>query len=116
MVVADAFKPLALNVNKDVRKNVRQEIPNELLLKTYPNPFDQLLNIEYTIAEQSHVRLTVYDINGRVIKTLVDKEQTSDHYSIQWDSSVQSAGMYIIILQTRDKQIIRRVVLTRKNT
>ncbi len=116
MVVSDAFKPFALNVNLSDVKNDKEELPHELLLRTYPNPFDQLLNIEYTITEQTHVRLIVYDLSGRIIKILLDKEQMPDIYSVQWDSSVLSAGMYIVKLQTRNKQIVKKVILTRKNT
>ena len=115
MIVSDAFKPLVLNVIKSVVTNVTKDIPIGLKFITYPNPFNHFLNIEYTIPNQTNVRLTVYDLYGRIIQILVNEKQEPDKYSIQWDSSNQSVGMYIIKLQIGDEQIIKKVILTRKN-
>jgi hypothetical protein len=116
MIVADAFNPHALNVNKNIPAVVKKDEPDELQLKTYPNPFEHFLNIEYYISKQINISLTIYDSYGRIIKVLVDDVQKPDHYSIQWEPYLQSGGMYIIKLQIGTRQIIRKVMLTRKNT
>lgn len=71
------------------------------------------LNIEYQIKEQSHISLTIFDISGRIIDIPVDQLQDPDRYFIQWDSSMQPAGTYIIKLNAGEKQIIRKVSLVR---
>jgi hypothetical protein len=116
MIVADAFKPLALNVNKNMPADVKREESDELRLKTYPNPFDHFLNIEYIVSKQTNVRLVIYDSYGKIIKILIDEVQKPDNYSIKWEPYIQSGGIYIIRLQIGDRQIVRKVILTRKNT
>ena len=115
MIISDAFKSFELHTNISIMTNAIQDISGELNLKAYPNPFEHFLNIEYSISEQTKVRLAIYDIYGRIIQQLVDEEQNPDHYSIQWDSSLKHGGMYIIKLQAGAKQIIRKIMLTRKN-
>jgi hypothetical protein len=114
MIVSDAFRSFAFNVNTGMEKSM-PDITEEVKFKAYPNPFKHFLNVEYNISEPIHVRLTIYDLYGRIIEKLVDEEQKPDHYSIQWDSSLRSGGMYIIKLQTGAKQTIQKIMLTRKN-
>ena len=87
------------------------DISEDMKLKVYPNPFDHFLNIEYSIPEQTHVRLTVYDIYGRIIQKLVDANEDPDHYSVQWNASSEPEGIYIIKLQTGTKQKTEKVTL-----
>ena len=89
------------------------KLTDELELKSYPNPFDIALNIEYQIKEQAHISLTIYDISGKIIDIPVDQLQDPDRYIIQWNSSKQPAGTYIIKLNAGKKQIIRKVSLVR---
>jgi hypothetical protein len=114
MIVADAYKSFKLNAGTVKAENIQGEETGGLRLKTYPNPFDQFLNIEYAIAEGSRIRLAVYDPYGKLIKVLVDGEQKADSYLVRWDSSMNSEGMYIIKLQAGLKQVIRKVILVKK--
>jgi hypothetical protein len=91
-------------------------VSDELQLKTYPNPFDHYLNIEYNISKQTNVSLIISDSYGKKIKVLVDEEQKPGNYTVKWEPYLQSGGMYIIKLQTGARQIVRKVILTRKNT
>ena len=112
MIVADAFKAFELNVKSGTGIN-EPESTDGFELKSYPNPFDMALNIEYQIKVQAHISLTIYDISGRIIDIPVDQLQDPDRYIIRWDSSVQPAGTYIIKLNAGEKQIIRKVSLVR---
>ena len=112
MIVADAFKAFELNVKSGTGIN-EPESTDGFELKSYPNPFDMALNIEYQIKVQAHISLTIYDISGRIIDIPVDQLQDPDRYIIRWDLSLQPAGTYIIKLNADEKQIIRKVSLVR---
>jgi len=57
------------------------------LYQNYPNPFNPSTNIEYTIPEKGFVQLTIYDVSGREVKTLVAMEQNAGAYRMTWDAS-----------------------------
>jgi hypothetical protein len=50
----------------------------------YPNPFSDYIEMNYTLTQPSHCELTIYDINGRLVKTLMSRQQLPGNYSIQW--------------------------------
>ena len=81
-------------------KNETVSLPNNFELRqNYPNPFNPTTRIDYTIAQASKVILDVYDILGRHIQTLVNNEQVPGRYSVQFDGSKLSSGVYIYRLQ-----------------
>ncbi len=77
------------------------EFPKEFTLyQNYPNPFNPVTNIHYGIPNKSHVNIKIYDLLGREVRTLVDKEQEASYYNIIWDSKDNfgnnvSSGMYL---------------------
>jgi hypothetical protein len=70
-------------------------VPTEFALsQNYPNPFNPSTTIRYDVAKLSHVRISVYDVLGRNIATLVDGMQTPSQYVIHWSPAGQSSGTY----------------------
>ena len=55
------------------------------LEQNVPNPFNPVTTIKYSIAQDTDVRLVVYDVSGRRVRTLVDDHQRADVYKINWD-------------------------------
>lgn len=77
-------------------------LPVEFTLKqNYPNPFNPATNIEYGLPRNAHVELTVYDLTGRKVATLMRENQTAGMHAIQFDASSLSSGVYIYRLQGR---------------
>lgn len=71
-----------------------------------PNPFWNIAQIKYSIPQENHVNLIVYDISGRKIKTLVSGEKTSGSYTVRWngrdeDGTLVKNGVYFIKLKTK---------------
>jgi hypothetical protein len=64
------------------------------ILPNYPNPFNLLTNIEYRIANSGFVSLKVFDILGREVATLVNEVKSPGTYSIRWNASKCTSGMY----------------------
>ena len=68
------------------------------LIKNYPNPFNPNTTIEYYLGESGLVTLSVYDINGKLIDSIVNTYQVSGKHSIIWQPNNISSGMYYINL------------------
>ncbi|MBK6990387.1 MAG: T9SS type A sorting domain-containing protein [Chitinophagaceae bacterium] len=68
---------------------------NYVLGQNYPNPFDEATNISYYIPKTCNVRISLIDVNGRVIKVLQDrKNQTAGGYTLSFNRSSIAKGIY----------------------
>ncbi len=72
------------------------------LHQNYPNPFNPSTYIRFDIPRESHVRLTVYNMLGQQVATLVDEENTPGTYEVLFDASHLPTGMYMYRLQAGD--------------
>jgi hypothetical protein len=83
-----------------------ERIPQEYnYICNYPNPFNIQTTITYTISRDSNISLSIYNIGGKLIKTLISSFQESGKYRIYWDGlddsgNFCSAGIYLIHLKT----------------
>ena len=81
-------------------------LPTEFALhQNYPNPFNPTTTLRYDLPVDAMVNITIYDIMGRSIKSLVNSNQTAGYRSIRWDGRNNlgegvSAGIYFYMLQT----------------
>lgn len=65
------------------------------LFPNYPNPFNPTTQIRYQIPVTSHVTLSVYDMLGRKVASLVDQQQAAGQYEVSWNASSRASGIYI---------------------
>lgn len=77
------------------------------LSNNYPNPFNPVTNIDYSIATDGYVSLTVYDLNGAEVRTLVGQNMVPGNYQVQWDGTNNSgenvaSGRYIVKMNAKD--------------
>ena len=82
----------------------------------YPNPFNPITTLEYDLPEDAVVNITIYDMMGRVVNTLVNGSQTAGYKSIQWDATNNlgdpvSAGLYIYAIQVGEFRQTKKMVL-----
>ena len=68
------------------------------LVKNYPNPFNPNTTIEYSLGESGMVTINAYDVNGKLIDSIVNTYQVSGKHSIIWQPNNISSGMYYINL------------------
>ncbi|MBN1894887.1 T9SS type A sorting domain-containing protein [bacterium] len=79
------------------------------LSQNYPNPFNPVTTIEYSVPAASQVRLTVYNMVGQRVATLVDGRVDAGSHTVQFDASNLTSGIYIYRLQTADKTMTRKL-------
>ncbi|MCF7807308.1 MAG: T9SS type A sorting domain-containing protein [Candidatus Marinimicrobia bacterium] len=91
--------PLTMSIGPGNNKS-----DSPILFNTYPNPFNPSTTISYDLPEHSHVKLTIYDVNGREVVTLQDNEKPAGHFELQWNGTDArgnkvSTGVYFARLQ-----------------
>jgi histidinol-phosphate aminotransferase len=84
----------------------------------YPNPFNRATQLSYSIAQRDRALLQVFDIRGRLIKTVVDEVKTPGRYNLDWNGRDQkdapvSSGSYFFRLTVGDFSQTRRMILVR---
>jgi len=83
------------------------------LYPAYPNPFNPSTRIEYTIPEQRHVLLKVFDVLGREVATLVDEVKMPGHYQSIFDAASLPSGIYLYRIEAGGVTQSKRMVLIR---
>ena len=83
------------------------------LFHNYPNPFNPMTTFKYELPEESHVILTVYDITGRNVQTLVNQSQAAGYYSVDWNASQFSSGVYFYQIHVGDFQQVGKMLLVK---
>ena len=86
------------------------------LKNCYPNPFNPVTTLRYDLPQDGLVNITIYDMMGRKVKTLVNGSQTAGYKSIRWNATNNldepvSAGMYIYMIQAGEFRQVRKMVL-----
>jgi|GEM_PF-1891096 len=86
--------------------------PNSYILsQNYPNPFNPSTTINYTIPQSSNIKIQVYDATGKEVKTLVNDFQQKGDYSISFDASRLSSGVYFYRLITANSIQTKKMIL-----
>ncbi|MDB4125849.1 C25 family cysteine peptidase [Candidatus Marinimicrobia bacterium] len=85
--------------------------PEFSLLKTYPNPFNPSLTINYSLINSSDVKIDIYDIKGTFIETILNKRLSAGSYANFWIPKGLASGSYIINLNINEKSYSNKVIL-----
>ncbi|MFV1885336.1 MAG: CotH kinase family protein [Balneola sp.] len=89
-----------------------QSTPSEIqLFQNYPNPFNPTTTISFSIEKTSLVKLEVFSMDGRLIQTLANKPFNAGAYSVRFDASSLSSGIYFYRLSTESHAVSKRLVL-----
>jgi hypothetical protein len=88
------------------------------LHQSYPNPFNAQTRIGYELPNACGVCLTIYNMLGQKVKTLVDKRQEAGRYAVGWDGTDEmggnvASGMYLYRLETGEAVVVRKALLLR---
>jgi hypothetical protein len=89
--------------------------PKEFMLsQNYPNPFNPTTTIEFTLQEDGHVVLKLYDLSGRELVTMLDEERKAGYYQlVTLDASRFGSGTYFYRLQAGGRLLTRKMLLVK---
>lgn len=95
-------------------QQTNSRIPDEYSLsQNYPNPFNPVTNIKFSIPKNGNVKLTVFDITGKVIAELVKENLNAGEYKIDFDASGLSSGVYFYKLHAEGFSETRKMILVK---
>ena len=79
--------------------------------QNYPNPFNPVTRITYTVPATSNISLIVYDALGREIKSLVNEEKSPGNYTVQFDGTDLSSGIYFYVMKANNFIETKKLIL-----
>jgi hypothetical protein len=80
-------------------------------LNTYPNPFNAITTISFSLENQSPVNISIYDLTGRLVEVLASNDYDAGIHSIIWDATDMPSGLYFARLTAGDEVSTSRMVL-----
>jgi hypothetical protein len=89
-----------------------QKVPLRWSLSVSPNPARGAFSVHYDVPSQGRVSVGVYDVDGRLVRSLSEGEVPPGRYEVKLSSGIVPAGVYFCVLDSGPKKITRKVVLT----
>ena len=91
-------------------------VPARLETSNYPNPFNPVTTIVYSLPKDSKISISIYNIKGQKVKTLVTGTQPAGSYNVTWNGKDESgkdvtSGIYFYKLKTQNNEITRKMLL-----
>lgn len=84
---------------------------NYYLAQNFPNPFNPTTTIQFSIPENSPVKLTVFELTGKVIATLIDRNLIAGEYQYNWDASKSASGIYFYRIDAGNFSQTKKMIL-----
>jgi parallel beta-helix repeat protein len=123
----DAALPVvSAQMVQDLRRAVQQVIPpvpqahhenylpapkTAILEQNYPNPFNATTTLRYAVPASGQVRLSIYNIMGQKVATLVDAQQLAGYHSVSWNGTSVASGVYIYRLEAAGQTLTHKMLL-----
>ncbi len=107
------LKLLEVKPEKQAKENSSEESNLEFSTSSYPNPFNPTTVINYTLPVDAKVLIKVYDILGREVIELVNEFKGAGKYSVQFDGSNLSSGVYFYSITADNYHQTKKIVLTK---
>ncbi len=109
--------PLYMKLTSDAQITARfvpdvTVVPSDRLMglsfyldQNFPNPFNAATCLKYSVADRGKVNLSIYNIRGELVKTMVNTFQEAGYYNIIWDGIGQGSGVYFMVLSVHNSKI-----------
>jgi len=89
-------------------------LPTEYSLsQNYPNPFNPSTYIDFALPKPSNIRITVWDVSGRMVQVIADDNMPVGNHTVRWDADGVPTGIYLFMLETEGVRIVRKGALVR---
>jgi hypothetical protein len=110
----DGFKMIREKIRKIAKLKENKIIPQEFKIsQNYPNPFNPTTKIEYSLPQNTKVKIKIYDILGRMVKVLVDEFKEAGIYTVQFDGSNYASGVYFYRIEAGKFVNTKKMVLVK---
>ena len=97
--------PSAINDGKSIVPELTK------LHQNYPNPFNPKTTINYELPITNEIELSIYNLLGKKVATLVSEKQPAGRYQVEWDASQLASGVYFYRLDSGKFSDIKKMVL-----
>ena len=97
-------------------QNISRILKSFKLSQNYPNPFNPSTSIEYEIYKPGKVEISIFDLNGRLVNTLIQENQPQGRHKVNWDGLDKSnqrvcSGFYIYSIHFDNTTLSKKMVL-----
>ncbi len=110
-VTFDEFAVITLDSPTLTSKESEADLPEQISIRNYPNPFNPATMIWFTLPIQSFITLEVYDVFGRKISELRKGQFTSGEHAVYFNASNLASGLYFARLQTPNQLLTQKMML-----
>ena len=111
LYLIDNSKPLPADIVTPMSITGTERPAAEAALTAHPNPFNPAVSFKYQVASHNNVRLSVYNMKGQLIRTLVDGPKTPGRHTVTWEAENQSSGTYLIEFRSGKSVNIKKIHL-----
>jgi hypothetical protein len=81
------------------------------LFQNYPNPFNSKTSIAFELSHPMFVNLSIYNIEGKLIRELINENLSSGYHTIKWEAEGKSSGIFFYVIKTESRTITKRLLL-----
>ena len=86
--------------------------PNQISIKSvYPNPFNPITTIDFSVSDNMPLTINIIDLQGRVVDTLIEENYAPGNYSVQYNASTLSSGVYFVELKNQSTATYSKIIL-----
>ena len=100
------------NSNVGVEKEITSDLPTEFALDNpYPNPFNHEASLSFAVPRDQHIKIAVFDLQGRVVDILTDGLYAPGYYDLKWRGNNISSGIYFLSMTAGTQQFSQKLCL-----
>lgn len=102
----------SLNFESGLSLEENNLLPNShKLLSAYPNPFNPIVTLPFSLSNNAHVELSIFNLNGLLVETLVEQVMDKGFHNIKWNADSEGSGIYFYTLESEGYVDSRKIVL-----
>ena len=92
---------------------IHSSIPSSIKLSdAYPNPFNPITNIEFSITQEEYISIKIYDVMGKLVDILADNQKFErGNHILTWNASSLTSGLYFIRAESKNNISVQKVTL-----
>jgi len=91
--------------------DVKEILPQEIMLSTYPNPFNPTTTLSFTVQNEGMLQLSIYNISGQLVSELAYEYRTPGSVEYNWDAGNHPSGVYFAHLNINGTYYTQKLVL-----